>query len=45
MDGSHIKTEGATAPFYLPQGDEVSVFQAAAAHKLCLLYTSDAADE
>ena len=37
MDGSHMKPEGATAPFYLPQGDEVSVFQAAAAHRLPVL--------
>ena len=37
MDGSNINTKGATAPFYLPQGDEVSVFQAAAAHKLPVL--------
>ncbi|WP_374371528.1 CbbQ/NirQ/NorQ/GpvN family protein [Tabrizicola sp.] len=37
MDGSHMKPEGATAPFYLPQGDEVQVFQAAAAHKLPVL--------
>ena len=38
MDGSHIKMEGAAdAPFYLPQGDEVAVFQAAAAHRLPVL--------
>ena len=27
---AHVKPEGAAAPFYLPQGDEVQVFQAAA---------------
>jgi nitric oxide reductase NorQ protein len=37
MDGSQIQTKGATAPFYLPQGDEVAVFQAAAARKLPVL--------
>ena len=37
MDGSHIRTEGATAPFYLPQGDECDVFAAAAAHRLPVL--------
>jgi nitric oxide reductase NorQ protein len=37
MDGSHIDTRGAQAPFYLPQGDEVQVFQAAAAHRLPVL--------
>jgi nitric oxide reductase NorQ protein len=37
MDGSHIDTRGAQAPFYLPQGDEVSVFEAAAAHRLPIL--------
>ena len=37
MDGSHIDRRGAEAPFYLPQGDEISVFQAAAAHRLPVL--------
>ncbi len=38
MEGSIRKTEGAaTAPFYLPQGDEVSVFEAAAARRLPVL--------
>lgn len=37
MDGAHMQREGATAPFYLPQGDEVSVFEAAAARKLPVL--------
>lgn len=37
MDGSHLKPEGAAAPFYLPQADEVQVFQAAAAHRLPVL--------
>lgn len=36
MDGSQI-TRGATAPFYLPRGDEVAVFEAAAAHRLPVL--------
>jgi nitric oxide reductase NorQ protein len=37
MDGSHIRAEGAAAPFYLPQGDEVQVFEAAAARRLPVL--------
>lgn len=37
MDGSQLKTEGATAPFYLPQGDEISVFQAAYDNQLPVL--------
>jgi nitric oxide reductase NorQ protein len=35
MDGTLMG--GASAPFYLPQGDEVAVFQAAAAHRLPVL--------
>jgi nitric oxide reductase NorQ protein len=37
MDGSHLKTEGASAPFYLPQSDEISVFQAAYDNQLPVL--------
>jgi nitric oxide reductase NorQ protein len=37
MDGSQLRTEGAAAPFYLPQGDEVQVFEAAASHRLPVL--------
>jgi len=37
MDGSHITTDGATAPFYLPQRDECTIFEAAATHNLPLL--------
>jgi nitric oxide reductase NorQ protein len=37
MDGSHIRTDGAAAPFYLPQGDECAIFEAAAEHDLPLL--------
>ena len=33
----HRTTEGAQAPFYLPQKDEVAVFEAAAAHDLPVL--------
>jgi nitric oxide reductase NorQ protein len=36
MDGSHMMG-GAAAPFYLPQADEVQVFQAAAARRLPVL--------
>ena len=38
MDGTRDgKGAAVTAPFYLPQGDEVSVFEAAAAHDLPVL--------
>ena len=37
MDGSQILKGAADAPFYLPQGDEVSVFEAAAARRLPVL--------
>ena len=37
MDGCPIPQEGAFAPFYLPQGDECSVFQAAFDNSLPLL--------
>lgn len=37
MDGSQIKKGGASAPFYLPQGDEISVFQAAYDNQLPVL--------
>jgi nitric oxide reductase NorQ protein len=36
MDGTQ-KTEGASAPFYLPQGDECDIFRAAHANNLPLL--------
>ncbi len=36
MDGS-FNAKGADAPFYLPQGDEVAVFEAAAARRLPVL--------
>ena len=34
---AHVKPEGAAAPFYLPQRDEVAVFEAAAANDLPVL--------
>ena len=34
---AHVKPEGAPAPFYLPQRDEVAVFEAAAANDLPVL--------
>src|SRR5690606_8820891 len=37
MDGSHILKGAADAPFYLPQGDEIRVFEAAAARRLPVL--------
>lgn len=37
MDGSHNMSEGAQAPFYLPQGDECDVFAAAYANDLPIL--------
>lgn len=37
MDGSVTNTEGATAPFYLPQGSECALFEAAAGRNLPLL--------
>ncbi len=37
MDGSQIDMDGAQAPFYLPQRDEIAVFEAAARHDLPLL--------
>ena len=37
MDGSHIAKGAATAPFYLPQGDECAVFQAAYDNRLPVL--------
>ncbi|RVT81833.1 CbbQ/NirQ/NorQ/GpvN family protein [Rhodobacteraceae bacterium CCMM004] len=37
MDGSPTTRDGAEAPFYLPQGDECALFEAAARHDLPLL--------
>ncbi|MBE2277255.1 MAG: CbbQ/NirQ/NorQ/GpvN family protein [Rhodobacteraceae bacterium] len=37
MDGTQISMGAAAAPYYLPQGDEVQVFQAAAARRLPVL--------
>ncbi|MDO5647870.1 CbbQ/NirQ/NorQ/GpvN family protein [Paracoccus sp. (in: a-proteobacteria)] len=34
---AHIDTEGAQAPFYLPQGDEIGIFESAARHDLPVL--------
>ncbi|MFN3938658.1 MAG: CbbQ/NirQ/NorQ/GpvN family protein [Gemmobacter sp.] len=37
VDGSHVATKGAEAPFYLPQGDECAVFRAAHENRLPVL--------
>ncbi len=37
MDGAHITESGASAPFYLPKGDECAIFEAAYRHRLPLL--------